>query len=133
MLFFRKLVKTTTKIYCYNSLPLLALMPPLVQLFRLCQRRDELLIKLREWHLIPNEGDYKCPHCGSNLHLQDYAKAPDGWVWRCKALVKKYEKSKWTKCETTIEFRLGTFFDHMKISILQVWKNNVNYMTQRKL
>ena len=95
-------------------------MPPLPQLIRLCQNKNDLLSKLQEWLLIPKEGEYKCPHCGNNLHLQEYVEAHDGWVWRCTATVQKRPKTKWTKCETKIGFRLGTFFDRMKISIEQV-------------
>lgn len=43
-----------------------------LNLFRLkaiCDDKDAMIHSLKEWKLIPVEGEYACPTCGGLLHL----------------------------------------------------------------
>ena len=51
----------------------------LIDLYDLCRDADQLLVKLREWTLVPCEGEYLCPKCGGALVLGKREQAVDGW------------------------------------------------------
>ena len=90
----------------------------IIKLFTSTNKKD-LINNLQKSNLIPTPENYKCPNCENFLNLCEYPTAPDGYVWRCRAMVSK-NKEKAKKCETMISIRTGTFFEQSKMAIPQV-------------
>ena len=45
--------------------------------------------------LIPGSNNYKCPNCYNTLKSCEFSACPDGYAWRCRAMVSKNkEKAK---------------------------------------
>jgi hypothetical protein len=98
---------------------ILEIMVNLIEIHEFCKDKDLLLGKLREWRLIPNQGDYNCPNCASAMKLLEASDRPDKWQWYCGAMISRRKQAA-QKCHTRVEFRTGTFFAGAKLSIYQV-------------
>lgn len=94
-------------------------MVKLIEIHEFCKNKEVLLEKLRDWRLIPNQGDYNCPNCANAMKLIEASGSPDGWQWYCSAMVSRRKQAA-VKCHTRVEFRTGTFFARSKLSIYQV-------------
>nr|XP_022904005.1 uncharacterized protein LOC111416268 [Onthophagus taurus] len=89
-------------------------------LFYLHSLKGEALVnRLREWGVIPKEGEYKCSLCETPLVLQHRSNAPDGYIWACNGRV-SFRKQKKRKCGKVVPFRKGTFFTNSKLEIWQI-------------
>ena len=91
----------------------------LVELYDICKNKDTLLAKLREYGLIPQDGEYLCPNCQNPKRIYSNAADVDGWRWHCHAMISK-RKQKAEKCGTTVRFRNETFFAQSHLTMFQV-------------
>ena len=94
----------------------------LVDIYEYTKDKVVLLGKLREWKLVPQDGEYPCPKCDRPMKIYEASRTPEGWKWYCGA---KIQRPKQTSkiCIMEVLFRKGTFFENSKLSAFQVKRN----------
>ena len=91
----------------------------LIKLLKICADKEQFLLSLQEWGLIPHQGDHSCPSCKLQLLLGLDSSRPEGYRWRCKNKIVK-SKKKLQDCNQMKEFRAGTFFEGSKLQVSQI-------------
>ena len=87
----------------------------IIELYTSTKDKKDLITNLQNNGLIPESNEYKCPNCDNNLEICELSSCPDGYAWRCRAMVSTSKK-----CETRISIRTGIFFENSKMPIPQV-------------